>query len=288
VRAIFHDQNVGVLKNFARLYEMSHGQYFAVLDGDDYWTHPEKLQKQVDFLDAHPDYSICFHSDLMVWEDGSHASLLHFPPDRKDTYRLEDLLVHDFISASSQVVRNKLIKEFPAWYWRAPFNDWPFVVLNAMHGKIGYIDECWSVYRQRGAGVYSGISRQSRIEQHIQLGRLFLEAFDAQYHPALRRALSNRLMRMAILQRRAGRPAEARDYGRQYIQECGGNSLTRLRNRAKLAIYMRCPAIPNLISKIRYAGRDCMKARDLYSVRPAGQNEPLQDTSRRRPANPTS
>ncbi len=255
VRALLHDANLGSRRNFVAAYQASRGQYLAVLDGDDYWTSPEKLQRQVDLLDSHPDYSICFHSAMMVWEDSSQAPMPHYPPGRKQTYTLEELLTHDFVTTSTMVVRNRLITEFPAWYWKAPFGDWPFLALNAMHGPIGYLDECWSVYRQHGSGVYCALPLEKRIERHIELNRLFLEAFDAKYHPALRQVLSYRLMRLALLHHQAGRTAQARDRARQYIQESSPHPLGRLRNRAKLAAYMRCPALVRLISALRFKGR---------------------------------
>ena len=51
------------------------GEYIALLDGDDYWTAPDKLQRQVDFLDAHPECEICAHRVEHVGEDGVRQPL---------------------------------------------------------------------------------------------------------------------------------------------------------------------------------------------------------------------
>lgn len=51
-------------------YSRARGKYIAYCEGDDYWTDPQKLNKQVDFLEAHPDYSICWHRcQCLYWED---------------------------------------------------------------------------------------------------------------------------------------------------------------------------------------------------------------------------
>ena len=60
-----HDGSLGRIMD-----ENSHGKYIAFCEGDDYWTDPLKLQKQIDFLESHPDYSLCFHNAIIHWEDG--------------------------------------------------------------------------------------------------------------------------------------------------------------------------------------------------------------------------
>src|SRR5512133_148878 len=61
VRLLLSKTNVHSNQVVVRGIRAAQGQYLAMLDGDDYWTSPTKLQKQADFLDGHPECSLCFH-----------------------------------------------------------------------------------------------------------------------------------------------------------------------------------------------------------------------------------
>lgn len=169
IRLFLNDVNIGMFHNLNQLLGECKGEYIALLEGDDYWSSPLKLKKQVDFLDRHPGFSICFHNVISNYEDGSHSDVLYCSEDQKGESSLADLMVSDFIPTCSVMYRKGVIRELPDWCLGLPMCDWPLLILNAKYGKIGYIKETMAVYRIHAGGVWSANQYIKRLFAYIQL-----------------------------------------------------------------------------------------------------------------------
>jgi glycosyltransferase involved in cell wall biosynthesis len=175
IRLLLSERNLHSNEVVRRGLRAARGKYVALLDGDDYWTSPLKLQRQVDFLAAHPQCTVCFHNVLLLDESGA-------PPRpytrarQSEISTLEDLWKGNFIATCSTMYRNGVIGDVPEWYVPMfPITDWPLHILHAEHGTVGYIDEVMGVYRYHSGGLYSVLSERRKLETTAA----FYETMDA-------------------------------------------------------------------------------------------------------------
>lgn len=208
LRLLLPERNVGMMRNFAQVLAQCRGRFVALLDGDDHWTNPRKLQRQVDALESHPEWAMCFHPAQCVFEDGLQGTAVYPETLRREEATLVDLLEENFMATSSVVFRNRLFSELPSWFLDLKLGDWPLHILNAAHGKIGFFPDAMSVYRIHAGGVWSGQKQAQRLTSVFEM----LSAIDRHFAGKYAKTIDqSRLRTLHWLAGEAGRLAgEAR------------------------------------------------------------------------------
>jgi glycosyltransferase involved in cell wall biosynthesis len=209
VRVHFPDRNRGGDgKNlFADVLDLAVGDYVGMLDGDDYWTSPSKLRRQVAFLDEHPAYAMCFHNVLRVHEDDPSRDALY---DHRTTARdveLDELLGTCVAASCSPVFRMEAVRPLPAWYFGLPWGDWPLYLMARAAGRVRYLPDVLGAYRIHAAGMYSKLTPVEALEQRTQ----FYERLPAPpgYEQLLRGLVSDAWLELATAYAESGRRGAA-------------------------------------------------------------------------------
>ena len=128
------------------------GEYIALCEGDDWWCDPEKLQRQVSFLDAHPEYSACVHNSIGHFGDGRPDRVL-FAQDGDRDIPFEQVIrgMSHAYHTSSILARREFILDPPDYrnvaYEQGYFTDYAIGVRLCLSGKVRFLDRNMSVYR---------------------------------------------------------------------------------------------------------------------------------------------
>lgn len=128
-------------------------KYIALCEGDDYWTDPLKLQKQVDFLEEHEDFSICFHN-VKVYDQYKQKFVEDVVMDVKGESTICDLARGNYIHTLSGMFRANCSVSLSI-LGKVAVGDYLLWMLIAQYGKIYKLEDCMGVYRQ-GVGVWTG------------------------------------------------------------------------------------------------------------------------------------
>lgn len=146
----------GGLKHIIGIMNEKHrrGKYIAFCEGDDYWTDPLKLQRQVDFLESHSDYSMCFHSAKKKYETNTVAWIDCENIQDKD-YDATDIFVNWTVPTASVLCRKEAMDFYANLKHPERIQNYDiFIILScAMVGRLRGMHEQMSVYRIQGEGL---------------------------------------------------------------------------------------------------------------------------------------
>ncbi len=164
ITLIEHSANVGTQRNFLDAHARCKGRYIAMCDADDYWCDSRKLQTMVDFMDANPDFAICFHRVINSYEADGTKSLSN--GGQKPVSTLADLCRANFITNCSSLFRRGCCPEAPGWMADIVLCDYAMHLVNATHGKIKYFAKPMAVYRKHSSSQWVGDAGEAKRLGH--------------------------------------------------------------------------------------------------------------------------
>jgi glycosyltransferase involved in cell wall biosynthesis len=226
---LLRERNLGVMRNFREALARCRGEYVALLEGDDYWTSQDKVQRQVDLLDAHDDYAICCHRAQLVDERAGGKCGIS-PGLPSGSYTITDLLDMNWIMTATVVYRRGSIGPLPDWFVTLKMADWPLHILAARSGKIFLMDEVMSVYRIHPGGVWSSLSPADQFQATKQMLRKLDKYLGFRYTDTIRQAIASPYLRMAEAARLNG----SRTQTAKHLFEYACNGGWQLRGSGRL------------------------------------------------------
>ncbi len=182
IKLIASDKNVGAHENMRNIIKACQGKYIALCDGDDYWTDPGKLQKQVDFLEQNAEYVMCCHYTRVI--DVNHNTLHVEPNPVPLEHTYHDLLTGKQTETKTATVVYRNIPEVnqifdEPWYF-AFFAVDKLLKIFATYKtgcKIYVMPEVMSCYRTHVGGIWSMVKAELRKEMVISDFNLIIKHF---------------------------------------------------------------------------------------------------------------
>jgi len=190
---LLHDKNIGAMANQMAVLKACTGKYIALCEGDDYWSDPLKLQKQVDFLEKNKEYAICYHRVNYLGKNGVLQNETLNQSSFEKTFTIEDLAKGNIMHTCSVLFRKKSQYFEEIKDAQLPACDYVLHMLNAVHGNIKYMPEIMAIYRHE-VGIWSSLTEKEMLKKWM-LGLNFLLIKFASY-PQVLRALCKQKIRI--------------------------------------------------------------------------------------------
>lgn len=159
IQLILQPTNVGAGKNWLKLLSSANNKYIAYLEGDDYWTDPLKLQKQVDFLEANQDYSLCFTNSTIIFE-GSDTTMPYLKyNESKELSAFNIIKGGGRVCPSASLVFRNYFKDapFPDFLKTAMSGDRALAFFLLSKGRIYALNYFSCIYRKHQGGIFTSI-----------------------------------------------------------------------------------------------------------------------------------
>jgi glycosyltransferase involved in cell wall biosynthesis len=177
-----HKKNLGPVKNSIWALNQSNAKFISLCEGDDYWTSPDKIQNQVDFLNNNNDFSICFTDYKVLYENTKNIFCpnLNKKYKNKSIFNQSNIILSNFIPTATVMFRNQ--KEV---FTRLDLSlyplDWFLHILNSEYGKIKFLSFESAVYREHDGGICSATSPIINNQKYLKSIKIFRKVYSKNY-----------------------------------------------------------------------------------------------------------
>ena len=201
IKPIYQEENQyskGIKISLTYQYPRAKGKYIAICEGDDCWCDNKKLQRQVDFLESHDDFSMCFHATKVI-NCKTNEEHVQSSYEKKCVASTRDIIVEGgaFIPTASIVFRKKYISQIPKYFLKADVGDYPLQLHLASKGKVFFFNDVMSIYRFEREGSwmteYRKQSDKKKI-QHFKIETEWLEDFNKETSYQYTKAVAKRIL----------------------------------------------------------------------------------------------
>lgn len=168
--------------NFIENLKASTGKYIALCEGDDYWTDPLKLQKQIEFLEPNRDYVGVFHNTGFIDERKEGTEIIPWRTFAREIFEAKDTIRHlSLFHTSSYCFRNMEYDYSLLNNSNIISGDMLLLGIISKYGKFKLLNEIMSVYRKNQGGITSGESLRNYHKSRIVLNKTLNAYFEFKY-----------------------------------------------------------------------------------------------------------
>jgi|WetSurMetagenome_2_1015567.scaffolds.fasta_scaffold08600_3 glycosyltransferase involved in cell wall biosynthesis len=203
VNLIVNKKNIGAKANQIKVLEACRGKYIAMLEGDDFWIDPDKLQKQVDFLESNPAFSMCFTNRIVIDSENENIQTILIPEDKRRNLGPEDVIGSFTPPTQTVLFRRSFIDYRPDVMKELASvcngDTFLFSILSTK-GEIGYLNSVTAAYRTSSSGAYSGLDVINRLKNRINTFKSLLRILPSQYHKFIYKSIKTTLSRLFVLE----------------------------------------------------------------------------------------
>lgn len=188
---LYPEINLGLVKNMKNAFDKSKSKYILMLEGDDFWTHKYKMQKQIDFLENN---NLCPMVANRIWvkdeiNNKNYPNFAHIDSEIIKTSEsifyltTPSLIAHNYIgNYSAMAFRREAINNLNDSVFEEKLWDWLFSMFMSLQGPVAFINEPMSVYRLVRSGQWNSKTNLIKLKEVLELIPVYDKLLNYVFH----------------------------------------------------------------------------------------------------------